>query len=81
MLKNPFAILIAAIVALALSIFSFIQMKGIEKSVDDLAIKVVDMNGKFDWALNELATVNARVDSVVIEIKIMKNRIDEIEDD
>jgi peptidoglycan hydrolase CwlO-like protein len=81
MLKNPIAVLLAALVALALSIFSFVQMKGIEKSVDDLEIKVVELNGKFEWALNELATVNAHVDSVVAEIKIMKKRLEEIEDD
>jgi hypothetical protein len=74
MLKNPIVVLIAILVALALSVLFFVQTNKIKNNINDLYVK-------FELVSDELSSTKALADSNAAEIKAMKKRIDEIEDD
>lgn len=73
-MKNPIVVLVAVLVALALSILSFVQVNKIKNNIDDLYVK-------FELVSDELASTKALADSNAAAIKAIEKRLEEIEDD
>lgn len=74
MMKNQIVVLVAVLVALALSILSFVQVNKIKNNIDDLYVK-------FELVSDELASTKALADSNAAAIKAIEKRLEEIEDD
>lgn len=73
-MKNQIVVLVAVLVALALSILSFVQVNKIKNNIDDLYVK-------FELVSDELASTKALADSNAAAIKAIEKRLEEIEDD